>query len=379
MRRNQALAILTFAGVVFRSEIAILLFSVSLHLLLTKQIRPRPLVKVGIVSFLGSLLLSVPIDSYFWQKPCWPELWGFYFNAIRGSSSDWGVSPWHYYFTSALPRILMNPFVFALIGFSCLHPALSPLARASLLPSLLYIAIYSAQPHKEARFIFYTIPTLTAAAALGANYLSSRYSKSRLYATLTLALALSVVASFAASTSMLLLSSLNYPGGDALNQLYAIAGSSEPAPSSIAAHADVLTCMTGLTLFGQNQQGLPLALSHVWDVEAEATGPVYFFDKTEKSERLGWPSFWNEFDYVLMEDTALAMGDWKAVGVVHGYSGIEVMKPGQPEPSAGEHPVLGLGAKIAWLRQTVRKYTGGWWIGPRMSPRISIMKQTSFV
>lgn len=237
------------------------------------------------------------------------------------------------------------------------------------------MGIYSLQPHKETRFIFYTIPPVTLAAALSANYISTRFSKSNLYKLTTIALVLSVLATSLASTSMLLLSSLNYPGGEALTQLYALA---PPSSTPINAHADVLTCMTGLTLFNQNKQGLPLALSDSWDVQ-DTKETIYFFDKTEKSEKLGWPIFWRQFDYVLLEDTALALGEWDVLGVVYGYSGIEVLRPGQKEPGEEKYRALGLGADVKWLRGLVRKYTGGWWVGPRMAPKIHIMKQRGIV
>ncbi|OAQ63331.1 alpha-1,6-mannosyltransferase subunit [Pochonia chlamydosporia 170] len=375
IRAKQALSILTFAGIVFRSEIAILLLTTTLPLLLTRRLPFRTVILVGAISAVGSLAISVPIDSYFWQKPLWPELSAFYYNAVQGSSSNWGTSPWHYYFTSALPRLLLNPLAIPLILLSLTHPSLRRQTTTVLIPSLSYMAIYSLQPHKETRFMFYTIPPVTLAAALSANYISTRFSKSNLYKLTTIALVFSVLATSLASTSMLLLSSLNYPGGEALTQLYALAPHSN---TPINAHADVLTCMTGLTLFNQNKQGLPLALSDSWDVQ-DTKETIYFFDKTEKSEKLGWPIFWQQFDYVLLEDTALALGEWDVLGVVYGYSGIEVLRPGQKEPGEEKYRALGLGADVKWLRGLVRKYTGGWWVGPRMAPKIHIMKQRGIV
>ncbi|KAL7953869.1 glycosyltransferase family 22 protein [Trichoderma compactum] len=372
VRRRQAIALLVFATAVFRSELAILLAATGLLLLANGLLGPWELIVVFLASFATSLALSVPVDSYFWQRPLWPELAGFYYNAVLGSSSNWGVSPWHYYFTSALPRLLLNPLCFPLIGLALFHPATSRRAQHLLIPSLAFITIYSIQPHKETRFIFYAIPPLTAAAAAGASFFSSRWSKSPLYSLATIVLSLSVLASFAASTAMLLLSSLNYPGGDAISQLYAITASITSSPSELFVHADVLTCMTGLTLFGQNLYGsVPTSSS-----------PVLVFDKTEVDEELLRPEFWSQFDYVLMEDPSLVLGTWDTIGRIHGYDGIEILRPGQAAVSAASSPeqgananVLGQGATIATVRDTVRNYTRGWWIGPRMSPRIHIMKQ----
>ncbi|PTB57575.1 glycosyltransferase family 22 protein [Trichoderma harzianum CBS 226.95] len=371
-RRRQAIALLVFATAVFRSELAILLAATGLLLLVNGLLGLWELIVVFIGSFTTSLALSVPVDSYFWQRPLWPELAGFYYNAVLGSSSNWGVSPWHYYFTSALPRLLLNPLCFPLIGLALFHRATSHRVWHLLIPSLAFITIYSIQPHKETRFIFYAVPPLTAAAAVGASFFSSRWSKSPLYSIATIVLALSVLASFAASTAMLLLSSLNYPGGDAISQLYAITANITSSSSELFVHADVLTCMTGLTLFGQNLYGsIPTSSS-----------PVLVFDKTEVDEELLRPEFWSQFDYVLMEDPSLVLGTWDTIGRIHSYDGIEILRPGQVAVSAESSPkhgenanVLGQGATIAAVRDTVRKYTRGWWIGPRMSPRIHIMKQ----
>ncbi|KAJ2967540.1 hypothetical protein NUW58_g10424 [Xylaria curta] len=106
LRFKVAIALLTMATAIFRSELAILMVTVALYGLLVPRIPPTQIIKPFLAFFALALLVSVPIDSYFWQKPLWPELWGFYYNAVLGSSSDWGVSPWHWYFTSALPKIL---------------------------------------------------------------------------------------------------------------------------------------------------------------------------------------------------------------------------------------------------------------------------------
>ncbi|KAL7799132.1 glycosyltransferase family 22 protein [Trichoderma ceciliae] len=376
--RRQAIGLLVFATAIFRSELAILLAATGLLLLVKSRLALRELVTVFLFAFVAALGLSVPIDSYFWQKALWPELAGFYYNAILGSSSNWGVSPWHYYFTSALPRLLLNPLCFPLIGLALFQPGISRRVQHLIIPSLVFITIYSIQPHKETRFIFYTVPPLTAAAAAGAGFISSRRSKSLLYSFATVVLALSVLAASASSTLMLLLSSLNYPGGDALSQLYTITSNITPPPSQLLIHADVLTCMTGLTLFGQNLYGLPLAHGP----PLLTSSPVLLFDKTESSEDLYHPHFWSQFDYALMEDPSLVIGKWNTIGQIHSYDGIEILRPGQITTATGtsleggsENNLLGQGATVATVRDMVRKYTGGWWIGPRMSPRIHILKQ----
>ncbi|TPX08911.1 uncharacterized protein E0L32_009615 [Thyridium curvatum] len=442
-RHRLAISLLVFAAVIFRSEVAILLGSHVLYLL---AVPLTSLDKVAYPFALASavaLLITVPVDSYFWQRALWPELWGFYYNAVQGSASAWGVSPWHYYFTSALPRLLLNPLAYlALLPWALRQPATARAACQLVVPNLLFVAIYSLQPHKEARFVFYAVPALTAAAALGAAHVSARAAKSPAYRLGALLVAASVLACLAASTGMLLLSSLNYPGGEALAFLREVvesssSSSSSSAPPSAAAatagnavvlapvvpvHADVLSCMTGVTLFGAGTGGaLPTHFQpHLPDADSASAGsvlskktdgnknnadadahtaaaaaaaaaapppPVLVLDKTEGEAALRDPTFWTRFDYLLVGDRAAVRGgEWEPVGVVEAYAGVQVLRPGdvpadaekaeegRAAPGVGT-PVVGRGALVAAVRDRVRGLTGGWWAGPRMEPRVWVLRR----
>lgn len=380
---KRVILLLTISAAVFRSETAILLATTMLHLLVTGRISLRLIITTGAACAVAIIALTVPIDSYFWQHiPLWPELTGFYFNAVLGSSAEWGVSPWHYYFTSALPRLLLNPLALPLIVFALTQPGISSRTRDLLIPNILFVIIYSIQPHKEARFIFYVVPSLTAAAAVGASFIVTRRSKSAIYAAASAGFVLSILASFAISFGMLVLSSLNYPGGDALSELYALTRQITPAVNlSYFIHADVLTCMTGLTLFGQNPSGLPLATAAAFrpEVLEQASPPVLIFDKTENPTKLASHVFWKRVDYALTEDPSTVVGGkWQTLGVVHGYDGIEIFKPGRtPDDDTPKHnhKVLGRAALVHRVRDALMPFTGGWWVGPRMSPRIHILKK----
>ncbi|KAI1130755.1 Alg9-like mannosyltransferase family-domain-containing protein [Nemania abortiva] len=375
VRYNVAIALLTMATAIFRSELAILMVTVTLYGLIVPHISLTHIIMPFLGFFALSLFISVPIDSYFWQKPLWPELWGFYYNAVLGSSSAWGVSPWHYYFTSALPKILTNPATsIVLIPFALWNPGTAKQARALVVPSLLFVAIYSIQPHKEARFIFYVAPPLTAAAALGADYVFSRRTKSALFAMLSAAIAGSLLVSLIVSTSMLAISSLNYPGGEALSALKSLVASSPSLDIQTASvHTDVLSCMTGVTLFGQNSY-------RPGDPRPAHDAISFTFDKTEDEAALRNPLFWEKFDFVLAEDPGKPLGPWETIGVVEGFAGIEVLKPdsmahGEGEKETGSDQVLGRGALVKRVRDWVRARTGGWWLGPRMEPRVHIMRK----
>src|ERR1051326_6618011 len=105
------LYLLTLSGIIFRAEIAVLLAAVTSYAFLAKKASlNRIIIPAGIGGVLIGLSLTVTIDSYFWQKfPLWPEWTAFYYNTVEGHSSEWGVSPWHFYFANALPKLLFNP------------------------------------------------------------------------------------------------------------------------------------------------------------------------------------------------------------------------------------------------------------------------------
>lgn len=413
----KAIFLFVFAGIVFRSEIALLLIMQLLVLLVQSKAEPKTIFKAGITSAVIALVISVPIDSFFWRKLLWPELWGFYYNAIQGKSADWGTSPWHYYATSLLPKLLLNPFIQQLIALAFYFPSTRVASINMALPSILFIGAYSLQPHKEARFIIYTVPPLTAVASLSASYIWTRRSKNRLYSLGSLLLVASIAGSFIASTSMLLISSLNYPGGEALASLHSIINRTPwllPATNSyenITIHMDVLSCMTGVARFQQLPS--PSLIS--------GRPTVVTYDKTENVETLLDPLFWTQIDYALMEDPGRAIGKWDVIDTIYAYSGIELLRPGD-KPSfsenlervyaannntvEGEAPgsrqvkelvkTLDTGEEersmsdsrtqifsgetrrfenLDLLRDRLRSVTRGWWVGPRMEPRIRIVKR----
>jgi alpha-1,6-mannosyltransferase len=361
-RRRLALYLLTIAGVVFRSEIAILLAAETAYMLfqrktsLTKEILPA-----GVLGAAVGLLATVPIDSFFWQRfPLWPEFVGFYYNTVLGKSSEWGVSPFHYYFTNSLPKLLMNPMaIIVCIPWALQSKAIGPTSRDILLPHLVFILVYSLLPHKEWRFIIYCIPSFTAVASSTAAWLWTRRTKSALYQLLNALMILSTLGSFAASLGLLYISSLNYPGGEALHRLHD--RTTSEASESVRIHMGNLACQTGVTRFQQFR-------------------PSWTYDKTEDKGKLLDPMFWSQFEYVLAEDPTRVIGHYQPVEIVEGYAGI-TMKPDDetdilPLPT-GSLQALQLPRRyyVAIAQFIRQRYTRGYWPAVKMEPKVFVLQR----
>jgi alpha-1,6-mannosyltransferase len=398
-----ALYLLTISGVVFRSELALLVGTTTLYLLLTTRLSiVRVILPAGLGGLLIGLLCTIPLDSFFWQtlpSPLWPEWIAFYYNTIQGHSADWGVSPPHFYFANALPRLLLNPVTYSLcIPVALLNAATRRTSLTLLTPLLSFTALYSLLPHKEWRFIIYVVPGLTAVAGSGAAWIWTRRGKNVVYALLSLTLVLSVLASFLASSALLAVSSLNYPGGAAMGALHAGVPSHT---QGVRVYADNLACQTGVTRFlelyssGSNTPSHQTTLSTTLlaDVEqAKLQRGAWTYDKTEDPVLLHDPLFWAKFDYALAERPEKVIGSWEVVHVVYGYGGVRVVKPGEESGSTSvdEEIAEGLGSgewerALNWTDRVATAWKGleglvrervlrGWWVEVRMEPRIRILR-----
>lgn len=107
------------------------------------------------------------VDSYFWGRWVWPEGEAILFNVLQGHASDWGTSPWHYYFTSSLPRLLNFGVPLALLAM-----LVDRRVRSLVLSCMGFVVLLSCLGHKEWRFLVYIIPTMNVCAAAGLQNLS---------------------------------------------------------------------------------------------------------------------------------------------------------------------------------------------------------------
>jgi alpha-1,6-mannosyltransferase len=303
-----AAAWLVFATAVFRCDLLLLLCTVGLSWLLTRQLNIIQALRIGVMTGLVSLLITTPLDSLLWKQSrqwVWPEGQVFWYNTVLGKSKEWGVLPWHWYLSSAIPKAMLATLV--LVPLSVLHlqrtgPPLPHRHGFStrilqyvdttwlpyLLPIGAFVGLYSLLGHKEMRFIFPAMPMLNLAAAVGVSKLqhlsfSSNIDGDRSYAgtskkhddhdhekTTTRVAWLRVwvcralwaggivamVVTLLGSMTFLSVSTWNYPGGMALSTLIRHVGAvpiTKTEELLVKVHVDVASAMSGVSLFGQRE------------------------------------------------------------------------------------------------------------------------------
>ncbi|PPQ98171.1 hypothetical protein CVT26_003217 [Gymnopilus dilepis] len=311
-----AVALLTSTAAIIRAEVALLLAPLALQLLYSRQLPFSKLLKVGILSGIISAGMSILVDSYFWQQwPIWPEFTGIYFNVVQGKSSEWGVSPWHTYIASYLPKLLLASLPLSFIGLITDQRRIIPL----LFPPACFVALISNLGHKEWRFVVYVVPLFNVAAARGARWMVSR-RKNALLGRLAFLVACGLVVLNVAFTSLSTIASMkNYPGGEALLTFHQLYSESDISPAPHV-HISNLAAQTGASLFLQLNSppyyrvpGNP----HSGYVTAED----WRYNKTENIPLAALSSSDNAFTHLISESppSQLDGNIWKSVKTIKGF------------------------------------------------------------
>ena len=285
---------LTFGAAIFRCDLILLIIPVALMLLLLRRIKLTDLVVSGFFFSTLAVLLTVLIDSVFWGRVIWPELEVFLFNnPVDNRSAQWGVSSYHWYFTSALPKSLSGATVFMLLGIF-----FERRVRSLAVVAVSYMLLFSLLPHKEVRFIFPVLPYLNVVAATGLDRMFKLKGHLKVIASLfSLAvITLSFIHLYIATVA----SSMNYPGGYAFKDLHK--GGINEQGKNIAVHIGNLAAISGVTRFGEEYEN--------WTYSKEEN-----IDASQLRE-LG-------FDYVLSESNQALRG-YKLLKQIHGFDHIEI-------------------------------------------------------
>ncbi|KAF5349753.1 hypothetical protein D9758_010190 [Tetrapyrgos nigripes] len=328
-RMNVSIALLTAAAVIFRSELVLLLGPLVLQWLWQGYISFWGVVRIGLISGLTSIALTTLTDTYLWgafPTPLWPEFSSIYFNVVEGKSSEWGVSPFHTYFSSFLPKLLLSSIPLSLLGL-----LIDGRVRGLLVPYGLFVVLISALGHKEWRFIIYVVPPINVAAARGARWLVSR-PKSNLGGRIAFSIAFAMIMVNLLATALLATSSkVNYPGGEALaffNERYPpVAGGK--APHHV--HICNLAAQTGASLFLQ-EYAPPIHSSTPLHLNSTAIAADSTWTQYDKTEHLGISALTSrpEYTHLISEASPSDMEvlggrkHWQEVARINGFDGWSV-------------------------------------------------------
>ncbi|XP_017760478.1 PREDICTED: probable Dol-P-Man:Man(7)GlcNAc(2)-PP-Dol alpha-1,6-mannosyltransferase [Eufriesea mexicana] len=245
LKQNHMIFIWSSAAaiIMFRAELAMLLGLFLLYDIANKKLTIPRLFKIAVPAGIFFLLLTVTIDSIFWRRLLWPEGEVFYFNTILNRSSEWGTSPFLWYFYSALPRGLALSYL--LIPLGMLWDAR---VRALTVPGIVFIGLFSFLPHKELRFIIYVFPLLNVSAAAVCHRIWENRAKSPWNGFLALIILSHLVFNALFSMFLLCVAGSNYPGGLAIAKLHRL---EKDSLYPVHVHIDILTAQTGVSRFTQ--------------------------------------------------------------------------------------------------------------------------------
>lgn len=390
---------MTIAAVIFRAELAILLAAHCIWLFLKPQTFDAKIILIRrtfipsiVPGALIALLLTISIDTYFWQSSTyiWPELSAFLFNVFPSKdslgASAWGTQPFWWYFVVALPRLLMNQIPMVYLFFAFPQTLLDARVFDSLIPSYAYVLLYSILPHKETRFMFPVVPSLTLVAAMTCTRLTINMHKSILTKFLFYATVLStLITVFISHTILLPLSAQNYPGGHALQTLHEYyqdnyqtitpLHNDDPSHPQIHVHLTNLALQSGVTRFleqpqpinhtenmllstdsypsvqgssgNQNQprQFDPITLpgdgkrpaltitpkppssspTSYPNTDRAFTNPLWIYDKSPSTSSNS--SFWSHFDFIIVEPKASISGTWQTIANIKSLSSPKILRP----------------------------------------------------
>lgn len=253
--RHKAVFLLGLTISVFRCDVLILTAFVGLQIVFSASslLQVVGYGMTGALGLISGVAVSYPVDSYFWNRPLWPEGEVFRFNVIENKSSNYGTSPFYWYFLIALPKMMLGSYLLFIASL----PMFRDYARNYALPTLLFVLTYSILPHKEVRFIFYATQVFTIGAALTITRVmgsaadkkkedsaAEPVASSRIRTLLKLGVLGLLLLSFAVSIGFAVLSSYNYPGGYAFARLH----KDHPAGRVFI---DTMTSMEGITRFGE--------------------------------------------------------------------------------------------------------------------------------
>ncbi|XP_017075178.2 probable Dol-P-Man:Man(7)GlcNAc(2)-PP-Dol alpha-1,6-mannosyltransferase [Drosophila eugracilis] len=286
---------------VFRFELALFLGLLLMVSLLQRKFSIDGLLKIALPAGICILAATVLVDSFFWRRLLWPEGEVLWYNTILNKSSNWGTSPFLWYFYSALPRAMGASLLFLPIGM-ILEPRIRPLAFSALL----FVLLYSILPHKELRFIIYVFPVLNIAAACACQRIWINSAKSTWHSLLALACGAHLLLNVLMTIFLLVISGTNYPGGAALSRLHRL----EAGSPNVSVHISNLAAQSGVSRFMEIHDDWTYSKDESMNyTQADLKGYTHLLVEAKNKQNTElWASLQNEYDTVEFVDCFNSIG-----------------------------------------------------------------------
>ncbi|XP_050331796.1 probable Dol-P-Man:Man(7)GlcNAc(2)-PP-Dol alpha-1,6-mannosyltransferase [Bactrocera neohumeralis] len=283
------------AILIFRSELLIFLGLLLAYDVIFRKVTISSVLKIALPAGLAILVTTIVLDSFFWRRLLWPEGEVLWYNTILNKSSDWGTSPFLWYFYSAFPRALGASVVLVPIGV-CLERRIRPLVLAALA----FVLIYSILPHKELRFIVYVFPVLNLAAACACCRFWLNSGKSVWHQILALGAGAHLLINILITVFLLVVSSTNYPGGVALTRLHRL----EAQTPNVSVHIANLAAQSGVSRFLQVRDDWHYCKNESITYDAEQTRYYthLLVEAKNKNNVQLWSTLQKEFEIVEFVD-----------------------------------------------------------------------------
>ncbi|PAV68611.1 hypothetical protein WR25_09446 isoform G [Diploscapter pachys] len=233
--------------VLFRFDLFLLYCPMFLPVILLREVPIfgwNGAIATGLSTLLQTLAPTIAFDSFLWGRLVWPEAEVFWFNVVENRSHEYGVSPFLWYFLSALPRSLLLSLLLVPIGL-----ILDRRLRWPVGIILVYIFLFSILPHKELRFIIYSIPMLNVPAAMVCARAYQSRTQSWIRLLLYFGLTCHILANTIATLFFIFAASHNYPGYEALGTVQWMMRADANKPYSV--YIDNTCAQTGVNRFMQ--------------------------------------------------------------------------------------------------------------------------------
>ncbi|XBW35390.1 hypothetical protein QEN19_000956 [Hanseniaspora menglaensis] len=290
--------ILAFSGLVFRIELAVICIALVSSKIITEVFFTKETTLKEVLTLkqgygkllkffvLGAMIggsTSYIVDSYFWDYKTIPEIESFINKGLSLKTAAWAGEPIHAYFTKYLLMFFLPPTVLVLnyYGLQYSYNNIKTFLQMEL-AALVYIGFMSFQSHKEWKTICYILPIFIIIGSNGCSFsLININYKDSFGILIPILISCSPLFSILVSALFSFISSLNYPGGVALQQFNNYILENNYKDQRVVVHMDTLACISGASLFGE----INLPDYHIT------------YDKTDDPEQIA--SDWETYDFLI--------------------------------------------------------------------------------